>query len=80
MQDAVKVIDFIKSGALKTRIFANLRDEMESELTTLLLHCEIRWLSIGKALKRLLMLKTKVVIFLTAKNSDLVHHLRNDCC
>ena len=78
VQDAVKVINFIKSRALNTRIFANLCNEMESEFTTLLLHCEIRWLSKGKALKRLLMLKNEVVIFLTEKNSDLVHHLRND--
>ena len=55
VQDAVKVINFIKSRALP-----------------------IRWLLKGKAIKRLLMLKHKVVIFLTEKNSDLVHHLRND--
>ena len=78
LQDAVKVINFIKSRALNTRIFANLCDEMESEFTTLLLHCEIRWLSKGKALKRLLMLKDEVVIFLTEKNSDLVYLLRNN--
>ena len=78
VQDAGKVINLTKSRALDTRIFANLCDEMESEFTTLLLHCEIRRLSKGKALKRLLMLKNKVVIFLTEKNSGLVHHLRND--
>ena len=62
VQDAVKVINFMKSRALTTRIFANLCDEMESEFTTLLLHCKIRWLPTGKALKRLLMLKNEVVI------------------
>ena len=61
VQDAVKVINFIKSRALYTRSFANLCDEIESEFTALLLHCEIRWLSKGKALKRLLMLKNEAV-------------------
>ena len=61
MQDAAKVINFIKSRALYTHSFANLCDEMESELTALLLHCEIRWLSKSKALKRLLMLKNEAV-------------------
>ena len=86
VQDAVKVINFIKSRALNTRIFANLCDEMESDFTTFLLHCEIRSFSKGNALKRLLMLKNKILIILTEKNSDLVHHFCNDswllklCC
>ena len=78
MQDAVKVINFIWSRVFSTRIFANLCGEMESEFTPLLLHCEVTWLSKAKALKKLLMLKNEVVIFLTEKNLDLVHHLRND--
>ena len=78
VQDLVKIINFIKSRALNTRIFANLCGEMELEFKTLLLHCEVRWLSKAKALKRLLLLRNEVVIFLTEKNSDLVHHLRND--
>ena len=39
VKDAVKGINFIKSRALNTRNFANLCGEMESEFTTLLLHC-----------------------------------------
>ena len=78
VQDAVQIINFIKSRAQNTRIFANLCGEMESEFKTLLLHCEVRCLSKAKALKRLLMLKNEVVIFLIEKNSDLVHHLRNE--
>ena len=78
VQDPVKIINFIKTRGLNTRIFANLYGEMESEFKTLLLHCEVRWLSKAKALKRLLLLRNEVVIFLTEKNSDLVHHLRND--
>ena len=50
---------------------------MESEFTTVLLHCEIRWLLKTKTLKGLLMLKNEVVIFLTEKIYDLVLHFRN---
>ena len=86
VQDAKQVINFIKSRALKTRVFANLCGEMESKFKTLLLHYEIRWLSKAKALKRLVILKNEVVILLKEKDSDLVHHLRNEtyllklCC
>ena len=76
VQDAEQIINFIKSRALNTRIFANLCGEMESEFKTLLLHCEVKRLS--KALKRLLILKNKVVIFLMEKNSDLLHNLCNE--
>ena len=51
VQDAVKIINCIKSRALNTRIFANLCGEMESQFKTLLLHCKVRWLSKAKALE-----------------------------
>ena len=63
VQDAVKIINFIKSRALNSRPFANLCDEMESGHNKLLLHCKVRWLSKGKALKRLLLLQSEVIIF-----------------
>ena len=67
MKDAVKVINFINSRTLNTRIFANLCGEMESDLRPFYSNVEVRWLSKTKALKRLLMLKNEVVIFLTEK-------------
>ena len=72
VQDAVKIINFINSRALNSRLFANLCDEMESDHNKLLLHCEVRWLSKGKALKRLL--QSEVIIFLSQSKSDLVCH------
>ena len=44
-QDAVKVINFIKSHALKSRVFSNLSEDTDSNYTTLLLHADVRWLS-----------------------------------
>ncbi|XP_013773307.1 SCAN domain-containing protein 3-like [Limulus polyphemus] len=37
LQDAIKVINFIKSRALNSRLFASLCDKMESNFSTLLL-------------------------------------------
>jgi len=50
---------------------------MESDYNTLLLHCEIRWLSKGKALKRLLILQNEVTIYLTRNDSGLVRHFHD---
>lgn len=44
---------------------------MESEHEHLLLHAEVRWLSRGKVLKRLLELRNEVESFLDQRKSDL---------
>ncbi|XP_035229056.1 protein FAM200A-like [Stegodyphus dumicola] len=40
LQDAVKIINFIKSHALNSRLFSNLCKDTDSNYTTLLLHAE----------------------------------------
>ena len=72
LQDAVKVINFITSHALNSRLFSNLSKDMDSNYTTFLLHAEVRWLSRGQNLKRLLLLKDEIEIFLTEQNVNLL--------
>lgn len=64
MQECVKFINFIKSHPLNSRIFSALCKEMGSDHEHLLLHCEVRWLSRGNVLKRLIELKEEVSVFL----------------
>lgn len=64
MQECVKFINFIKSRPLNSRIFSALCKEMGSDHEHLLLHCEVRWLSRGNVLKRLIELKEEVLMFL----------------
>lgn len=59
LKTAVKTVNFIKSSALNSRLFAILCDEMGSTHKTLLLHAEVRWLSRGRILKRLSELKRR---------------------
>ena len=44
---------------------------------TLLLHTEVRWLSKGKTLERLLLLQNEIRIFLSQNNSELVRLFHN---
>lgn len=69
LQDAVSIINYIKSRALNSRLFSNLCKDMGSNYQKLLLHAEVRWLSRGRTLKRLIDLKDEVQIFLMGKNS-----------
>lgn len=71
MMDSVKVVNFIKANALNSRLFSVLCEEVGADHTSLLLHTEIRWLSRGRVLVRLLELKTEVEIFLNDKKSNL---------
>lgn len=64
LDDAVKLVNYIKSRPKQSRIFAILCNEMGSDHSHLLLHCEVRWLSRGRVLTRLFELKDELRIFL----------------
>ncbi|XP_068233657.1 zinc finger BED domain-containing protein 5-like [Palaemon carinicauda] len=64
LEEAVKIVNFIKGKALNTRLSTVLCEEMESEHTKLLYHTEVRWLTRGKVLSRLFELREEVQIFL----------------
>lgn len=69
---SIKLVNFVKSKALNTRIFKKLCVELDSEYDTLLFHTEVRWLSKGNVLKRLYELKEEMKIFLNEKDSELL--------
>ena len=47
MNLAIKVINFIKAGALNSRLFKQLCVDMDSEHQALVFHTNVRWLSKG---------------------------------
>lgn len=63
LDDAVKIVNFIKSRSTNCRLFKALCDEMMSEHSALLFHTEVRWLSRGKVLTRLFELRHEVQVF-----------------
>jgi hypothetical protein len=75
LQTAIKMVNFIKSRPLNTRLFTLLCQEMGSSHESLLFHSEVRWLSRGKVLTRLLELRSEVRTFLSDANSAFAHHL-----
>ncbi|KAJ7986728.1 hypothetical protein DPEC_G00342900 [Dallia pectoralis] len=59
LNDAVKVINFVESRPLNHRLFERLCHDSGAEHQRLLLHTDVRWLSKGKALQRLLELRNE---------------------
>ena len=74
LQEAIKVVNFVKSRPLNARLFSVLCKEMQSDHDSLLIHTEVRWLSKGKVLQHLVELKHEVGIFLENANSELARH------
>ncbi|OMJ23709.1 SCAN domain-containing protein 3 [Smittium culicis] len=74
LNQAVKVVNYIKSRPLNSRIFAQLCDAMDSDYKFLLYNTKVRWLSKGKFLKRLVHLKVEVISFLKVEEADLAFY------
>ncbi|XP_003366120.1 zinc finger protein, partial [Trichinella spiralis] len=68
LNTAVKIINFIKSKPLRSRLFEKLCEEMGSCHKSLIFHSEVRWLSRGKGLTRLVELRKEVAIFLKGQS------------
>lgn len=77
LNTSVKIVNFIKTKPLQARLFEKLCDEMGSRHKALLLHTEVRWLSRGKVLTRLVELRQEVASFLD-EISDLGLSLRDE--
>ena len=71
LDDAVHMVNAVKTSATSSRIFKALCNEMGSEHNQLLYHTEVRWLSRGKVLHRLFELKEEEQIFLADKKHPL---------
>jgi hypothetical protein len=74
LQEAVKVVNFVKARPLQSSLFAVLCDEIQAEYKSLLLHSEVRWLSRCKVLKRLVKLKEEVHRCLQDSDFSLYQH------
>ena len=78
LRDVVKTINYIKNNALNSRLCTNLCKEQDSNYTSLLMHAEIRWLSRGNSIQKVLQLKDELVMFLTEQKSAFAELFLND--
>lgn len=71
MKEVVQVVNFIKGRSLNSRLFNRMCQDFASEHTHLLYHSEVRWLSRGKVLQRVLELRVEIQIFLVEEKNEL---------
>jgi hypothetical protein len=77
LNEAVKVVNFIKCRATNSRLFSILCFAMGSEHDKLI-HTEVRWLSRGNMLSRLFELRSEVQTFLSDITSDLSNRFTDE--
>ena len=68
LMEVIKIVNFVKCSALNTLLFRNLCLDMDAAHIDLLYHTEVRWLSKGNVLKRILDLKEEIKEFLIFKS------------
>ncbi len=71
----VRAVNFIRGRHLNQRLFQKFCEEVGSEFTVLLYHTQVRWLSRGRVLRRVVEVYDEVVQFLRHQNSPLADEL-----
>ena len=68
--DVVKIINHIRSHATNSRLFKKLCDEAGAKYNALLYYTEVRWLSRGKSLARVLQMREEICMLLKNGRSE----------
>ena len=73
----VQTVNFIRGRALNHRLFKKFCDEIGAEHGVLLYHTEVRWLSRGSVLTRVVELQDEILEFLKHQQSPLARHFED---
>ena len=68
MKEAVGIVNFIKASAVNSRLFEQLCVDHGSQFQHLIFYSNVKWLSRGKLLRRVINLRREVQVFLNEKN------------
>lgn len=71
LNQAVKMVNLIKSRPLQNRVFQKMCQEMGANHISLIMHTDIRWLSRGRVLNRVLELKEELKAFFREERHDI---------
>ena len=74
----IKIVNFIKTSALNSRLFSRLCEDVSSAHKCLLFHTEVRWLSRGNMTQRVFELRHELWTFFKEKNHEFKDDFEND--
>ena len=71
MKVVVETVNFIRARALNHRQFKQLLEELDANYKDVLYFSQVRWLSRGKTLRRVWLLKEEIGAFLSDKQREI---------
>ena len=74
----IKIVNFLKTSALNSRLFARLCEDVSSAQKCLLFHTKVRWLSRGNMTRRVFELRHELLTFFKEKNHEFKDYFEND--
>ena len=80
LDNAIKIVNYIKSMPVNSRLFKELCKDLDSEHQVLLFYTKVRWLSKGNVLNRVFELRHELKMFLDMQEKEsifLVTHFGN---
>ena len=72
MSVVIKVVNYVKSSALNTRLFSKLCKNMDADHTAILYHTQVRWLSKGNMLSCIFELREVKLLLVAKQKYDLL--------
>ncbi|XP_064113668.1 zinc finger BED domain-containing protein 5-like [Macrobrachium nipponense] len=68
--NAIKIVNYVKSMPVNTRLFKQLCKDLDSEHQLLLFYTKVRWLSKGNVLNRVFELREELKMFLDMQDKE----------
>ena len=78
LDEMIQIVNFIKAGALNSRLFKKLCMDLDSEHLVLLYHTQTRWLSKGNITRQFFELKDELKEFCQLKNKVMYYSWLED--
>ncbi|XP_076339961.1 zinc finger BED domain-containing protein 5-like [Tachypleus tridentatus] len=79
LESVIKIINYVKTQALNTRLFKELCKDMNADHEVLLFYKAVRWLSKGNVINRVFEMNNEIKLFLeTQERKDLVAHFEDE--
>uniref|UniRef100_UPI00358F67E6 SCAN domain-containing protein 3-like n=1 Tax=Myxine glutinosa TaxID=7769 RepID=UPI00358F67E6 len=79
LDSVIKIVNYVKAGALNTRLFKELCKDVDADHEVLLFYMAIRWLSRGNVVNRVFELKDEIRFFLEVQEKrDLLAHFDDE--
>ena len=79
LESVIKIVNYVKTQAVNTRLFKELCKDMNADHKVLLFYTAVRWLSKGNVINRVFEMNDEIKLFLEIQErKDLLVHFEDE--